>query len=251
MTVRAGRPKRVSVDTRVARTWRGWSVARHERFMLSRLEAALSDSRRDDDPTHFAGDSTNGHGSGVRHALSSEHEQLREIRLSSLATDPEAFAGTYAHALSLPPEWWHRWAEQSELGDSQRTFVLEGDDGRWMGLVLVRLDDERSGCAVLNAMWVAPEIRGRGAAGLLCEACAAWASARGCRELTLAVVADNHGAQRAYEAAGFAVSGQTTWSGDGRTLGRARDGPLAIARRIPFADSDWFAKRSQRRRVGA
>lgn len=162
--------------------------------------------------------STNGHGSGVRHALTGEHEQIRAIRLRSLATDPEAFAGTYAHALSLPPEWWHRWAEQSELGDSQRTFVLEGDDGRWMGMVLVRLDDERSGCAVLNAMWVAPEIRGRGAAGLLCEACAAWASARGCRELTLAVVADNHGAQRAYETAGFAVSGQTTWSGDGRTL---------------------------------
>jgi RimJ/RimL family protein N-acetyltransferase len=161
---------------------------------------------------------TDGHDLRVRHALASEHDQLREIRLRSLANDPQAFAGTYAHALSQPSEWWERWAEQSELGDSQRTFVLEGDDGRWMGLALVRLADERPGNAVLNAMWVAPQARGRDAAGNLCEACAAWAAARGCRELTLTVVVDNRAARRAYEAAGFVVCGQTAWTGDGRTL---------------------------------
>lgn len=162
--------------------------------------------------------SANGHGLRVRHALSSEHDRLREIRLRSLAADPQAFAGTHAHALSQPSEWWEWWAEQSERGDGQRTFVLEHDAGRWIGLALVRLDDERSDCAVLNAMWVAPESRGQGAAGLLCEACAAWAAARACRELTLTVVADNHAARRAYQAAGFAVCGETTWTGDGRTL---------------------------------
>lgn len=161
---------------------------------------------------------TNDNGLRVRYALATEHEQLREIRLSSLAADPHAFGGIYGHALTQPSEWWEQWAEQSELGGSQRTFVLEGDDGRWLGLALVRLDDERSGCAVLNAMWVAPETRGRGAAGLLCEACAGWAAARGCGELTLTVVVDNRAARRAYEAAGFAVCGETTWTRDGRTL---------------------------------
>ena len=67
-------------------------------------------------------------------------------------------------------------------------------------------------------MWVAPEARGRGAAGLLCEACAAWAALRGCRELTLTVVVENDAARRAYEAAGFAACGETTWMRDGRTL---------------------------------
>jgi RimJ/RimL family protein N-acetyltransferase len=161
---------------------------------------------------------TNTDGLRVRHAVTAEHDQLREVRLSSLASDPQAFAGTYAQALSHPPQWWERWAEQSERGDSQRTFVLEGDHGQWMGLALVRLDEERSGCAVLNAMWVAPETRRRGAAGLLCDACAAWAAARGCRELALTVVVDNHAARRAFEAAGFAVCGERTWTGDGRTL---------------------------------
>jgi RimJ/RimL family protein N-acetyltransferase len=150
--------------------------------------------------------------------LSSEHDRLREIRLRSLATDPQAFAGTYAHALSHPSDWWEQWAEQSELGYSQRTFVLENIDSEWLGMALVRIDDEGADRAVLNAMWVAPEVRGQGAAGLLCDACVAWAAKRECRELTLTVVVDNRTARRAYEAAGFAVCGETTWTSDGRTL---------------------------------
>ncbi|WP_081686225.1 GNAT family N-acetyltransferase [Candidatus Solirubrobacter pratensis] len=123
-----------------------------------------------------------------------------------------------AREAAQPTEWWERWAAQSELGTSQRTFVLEADKGRWLGLTLVRLDDERPGWAVLNAMWVAPEAGGRRAAGLLCEACAAWAAERGSRQLTLKVVVGNEAARRAYEAAGFAVCGESTWVRDGRTV---------------------------------
>ena len=85
-------------------------------------------------------------------------------------------------------------------------------------MALVRLDDEAPDSAVLNAMWVAPEARGRRMARLLCEACGVWAAERGCRELRLAVVVDNDAARRAYESAGFAVRGRGTWVGDGRTL---------------------------------
>jgi ribosomal protein S18 acetylase RimI-like enzyme len=154
----------------------------------------------------------------VRHVLATEGDRLRELRLASLAADPDAFGSTYVLAAAKPPEHWEHWAAQSELGASQRTFVLEADDGRWLGLALVRLDNERPESAVLNAMWVAPEFRGRRGARPLCEACAAWAAERGCRELTLTVVTDNWAAQRAYRSAGFAICGETTWVGDGRTL---------------------------------
>jgi len=148
----------------------------------------------------------------VRHALASEHQQLREIRLESLAADPDAFGSTYERDLAHPPEWWERWAAQSELGASQRTFVLQADDGRWLGLALVRIDDEQTAHAILNAMWVAPEARGQGAAKLLCDACATWASEHGCHDLTLAVVAANASALRAYETAGFTAGTETTWT---------------------------------------
>lgn len=162
--------------------------------------------------------SVNSDGVRVRHVLSGEHGLLRELRLASLAADPEAFASTYAEDAGQPAEWWRWWAAQSENGTTQRTFVLVADDGRWLGLTLVRLDGDTPGSAVLHAMWIAPEARGRRAAGLLCEACAIWAAERGCRELTLTVVVDNQAARRAYELAGFAICGKTTWSHEGRTL---------------------------------
>jgi RimJ/RimL family protein N-acetyltransferase len=157
-------------------------------------------------------------GMRVRHVLSGEYDLLRQLRLASLDADPEAFASTYAEDAGQPAERWQWWAAQSENGTTQRTFVLVADDGRWLGLTLVRLDGDKPGSAVLNAMWIAPEARGRHAAGLLCEACAKWAAERGCSELTLTVVVDNEVARRAYEGAGFAVCGKTTWSRDGRTL---------------------------------
>lgn len=154
----------------------------------------------------------------LRHVLADEHEALRQLRLSSLAANPEAFGGTYEHAVSQPAEHWEWWAAQSESGDSQRTFVLVADDGRWVGLSLVRLDDDKPGSSILNAMWIAPEARGRGAAVSLCEACAAWATERGCHEMTLTVVVDNIQARRAYENARFVVTGKTTWERGGEIL---------------------------------
>lgn len=162
--------------------------------------------------------STNADDLRVRHVLASDQDPLRALRLASLSTNPEAFGGTYAQALTHPAEWWEHWASQSELGTTQRTFVLETSDGRWVGLALIRLDDERPESSTLNAMWVAPESRGKGAAQLLCEACANWAAEQGCAEVTLTVVVENHSARRAYEAAGFEVRGETTWDRDGEIL---------------------------------
>ena len=108
----------------------------------------------------------------------------------------------------------------------QRTFVLVDAQDRWLGLALARRDGDRPGPAVLNAMWVSGAARGRGAAGALCDACAAWAAERGLRELTLTVLADNGAARRAYEAAGFVVRGPTTRSRQGRALDEFIDARL-------------------------
>lgn len=154
----------------------------------------------------------------VRHVLATEHTQLRELRLAALESDPEAFGSTYARELGRPDEFWPRWAEQSEEGSTQRTFVLVSEDGSWVGLSLVRLDDDNSGASILNGMWVAPPARGRGGAVALCEACAGWAAEHGCHEIALAVLTDNLAARRAYENAGFAVTGHSSWERDGGIL---------------------------------
>jgi RimJ/RimL family protein N-acetyltransferase len=166
----------------------------------------------------------------IRHVLASEHARLRTLRLASLATDPDAFGATYARDAAQPPEWWTRWAAQSQDGSRQRTFVPVDARDRWLGLALVRRDDDRPSAAVLHAMWVAPEARGRGAAGLLCDACAAWAAEHGLHELTLTVLVGNEPAKRAYQAAGFALTGRTSWDRHGSTLtafigGQSRPAP--------------------------
>jgi len=86
-------------------------------------------------------------------------------------------------------------------------------------MALVRLRDEDPGLAGLNAMWVAPAARGTGAAQLLCDACAAWASEHGCEELIVGLFSGNVRARRAYEAAGFVLVEDRTWTRpDGATF---------------------------------
>ena len=146
----------------------------------------------------------------VRAVVAGEGGRLREIRLASLRHDPAAFASTLEEELRAPNTWWTGWAALSQEGATQRTFVVCDAAGAWRGLALVRLDTERPGAAVINAMWVAPEARRRGHSRELCEACATWAAGAGAVTLALEVVEGNLAAQRAYESFGFAVTGETT-----------------------------------------
>jgi RimJ/RimL family protein N-acetyltransferase len=154
----------------------------------------------------------------IRHVLAGEHPRLRALRLAALAADPDAFGATYARDVAQPPDWWTRWAKQSEDGSRQRTFVVVDIHDRWLGLALARRDEESPGTAVLNAMWVAAEARGSGVAARLCDACADWAAERGLAELVLTVLVDNARARRAYEAAGFVARERRPWDPQRRGL---------------------------------
>ena len=70
----------------------------------------------------------------------------------------------------------------------------------------MRADDDSPGDAVINAMWVAPEIRGQGFSKQLCEACIAWAIEHGYPAINLNAKLDNDVAIAAYKAAGFEPS---------------------------------------------
>ena len=155
----------------------------------------------------------------IRHVVSADLAQLKAFRLASLRSDPHAFGATYESDLARPDDWWERWARLSEEGAEQRTFVFTGAGDRWLGMALVRAaEDQSPGDAILNAMWVAREARGRGAARALCDACANWAAERGFKAIKLAVLSGNDAARRAYEAAGFTFSHRQTWTAHGRTL---------------------------------
>jgi RimJ/RimL family protein N-acetyltransferase len=154
----------------------------------------------------------------VRHVITADYPELRTIRLASLVADPQAFGSTYAREIARDEEWWEGWAARSEEGARERTFALVDEDDAWLGLALVRLDDEKPGVAAINAMWVSPQARGRRGASALCDMCATWAGQHGAEELILGLFVDNRAAQRAYETAGFSITHRATWSRDGETF---------------------------------
>jgi GNAT superfamily N-acetyltransferase len=136
----------------------------------------------------------------LQHVQAREWARMKAFRLRALEEDPHGFSSTYEAELALPDEWWTSRAALSEAGEEQRTYVVTEDDD-WLGMALARDD---AGTAVLNAMWVAPEGRGRGVARTLCDACADWAKAHGFAVLEVGVFGNNAPARRMYAAAGFA-----------------------------------------------
>jgi RimJ/RimL family protein N-acetyltransferase len=125
-------------------------------------------------------------------------ERLRDVRLRALAQDPHAFLETHAQASTFPDERWRRRATPSA---TQASFAFERD-GRFDGLVSCFFADDPA-LAFLVAMWVAPELRGTGAAQELVKAVLEWARAGGARRVCLSVEGDNPRAARLYEKCGF------------------------------------------------
>jgi GNAT superfamily N-acetyltransferase len=154
----------------------------------------------------------------IRHVLAAEHARLRELRLSALERNPEAFGSTYAADAAQPVAWWERWASASGDGVVERTFVLVDGEDRWLGMAFARFRGEEPAVAWLGGMWIAPEARRCGGARLLCQACLRWSTERGAEELMLTVVVGNDAALSAYLTAGFAIRDRTTHSHGARAL---------------------------------
>jgi GNAT superfamily N-acetyltransferase len=125
-------------------------------------------------------------------------ERLRDVRLRALAQDPAAFIETHANASGFPEE---RWRERATPRDSQASFAFERD-GRFDGLVSCFVADDPA-TVFLVAMWVAPELRGTGAARQLVESVLDWSRAHDAARVCLSVEGDNPRAARLYEKCGF------------------------------------------------
>jgi ribosomal protein S18 acetylase RimI-like enzyme len=141
----------------------------------------------------------------IRHVEARDWQRIKSLRLRALREDPQGFSSTYEREAAFEADWWTSRAALSEEGEQQRMYVAVDAEDRWLGLALARDD---AGTAVLNAMWVAPEGRGQGAARALCDACAGWAKEHGFDALFVEVFPDNAPARRLYEAAGFARFGE-------------------------------------------
>ncbi len=163
----------------------------------------------------------------VRQLLPDDWQTLREIRLAALLDAPYAFASSYEMTLKRSEEEWRSWPAH---GVAFGAFAA-GEPVGMVGASPVNLDPDT---VHLIAMWVAPAVRGAGAAETLIDAVVQWATNRGSRSVSLEVSTANDRAAAVYLRNGFTYSNESPSVPGTVTMRR----PLHSSKQGPSSDGD-------------
>jgi GNAT superfamily N-acetyltransferase len=126
-----------------------------------------------------------------------EWRTWRDIRLRALADTPDAFGSTLAQERTYQEADWREWlAEPAVVAFDEHAAPVA------CGAVFVNA----AGHAVVGAMWVQPDHRGRGLSRQVLDVLVGWARERGLA-VEIGVNVANPGARAAYEAYGFVPTG--------------------------------------------
>jgi len=134
-------------------------------------------------------------------------ETWRDFRLRSLADSPDAYGSTYEREVVYDETAWRAWVERANP-------VIAFDGGTPVACGGVIVND--AGEALVIAMWVVPEHRGRGLSKLILDAVVSWGRAR---DLPL-VIGHNRAnpvARAAYLSYGFVPTGKSEPLREGST----------------------------------
>ena len=145
----------------------------------------------------------------IRRVRGDEGLRLRELRLSALAHEPEAFGSTFAREEKFGPELWQERANTAAAGLASVTIVAEHAE-RWVGMAtgLARHADEHTIGPLLVGMFVDANMRRRGIGDALVTSVKDWARSGGHDALNLWVVSRNTPAIALYRRCGFLPSGR-------------------------------------------
>jgi GNAT superfamily N-acetyltransferase len=141
----------------------------------------------------------------LRRIASGDGPLLRDLRLRALSDSPTAFSSRHEDEAARSPEEWEARAVARAEGAESCTFIAEGDSGT---LGLAGGYFPAPGDAELVSMWVDPAARGRGTGLALVHGVLGWARAAGADSVALWVTEGNAPAERLYERAGFAFTGE-------------------------------------------
>lgn len=110
-----------------------------------------------------------------------EWQPYRELRLRALATDPQAFGGSYADALQQPASYWQgRLAEaQADAQGRQHLWLLFAREAERLVGMIGALAGEDPTVVQIIAVYVSPESRGQGLGNLLMTAILAEVAKKG------------------------------------------------------------------------
>lgn len=153
-------------------------------------------NRNSDEPSAMRAHST----FEIRIVRPSEHDELRQVRLSALAYTPE-LARQLAEEEAAPSRFWRDRARKAAEAVSCVTFVAIAE-GTFVGVVDGFLTAEGEAVEI-GGMWVDPNRRRAGIGHALLAAVCNWARQRGALTATLSVREANTAARLLYERDGF------------------------------------------------
>lgn len=140
----------------------------------------------------------------VRRIRTDDWRSLKHLRLAALLEAPIAFCERWADAAALDDDAWR--ARAAAAADSNDQFqVMAWDGARPVAMAGALLSGPD--VALMVAVHVAPDRRGRGLLGRLVDEVAAWATERGAGSLSLLVHEHNPRAAAAYRRLGFTETG--------------------------------------------
>ncbi|MFN8075508.1 MAG: GNAT family N-acetyltransferase [Kineosporiaceae bacterium] len=135
----------------------------------------------------------------VERAREAQWRAVRDVRLAALAESPSAFGSTLEREQTYDAARWRQW--------TRAAVFLASVGGTPVGIAAgVPGDTEAS--RQLVAVWVSPDVRGRGVSSQLLERVEEWAVSDGARCLHLWLARGNVPARRLYERRGYVDTGR-------------------------------------------
>ena len=148
----------------------------------------------------------------VRPILPDEWDAAWQLRLRALREHPDAFGQPYAVAAGFDPAQVQELIATFWTGGDNRVFLAVAPDGTLAGMTGIVREQRATEHhrASIWGVYVVPEARGRHLGDRLLAAAIAWArSLNGVLQVHLGVNSANLAAVRAYERAGFRLTGRT------------------------------------------
>lgn len=130
-------------------------------------------------------------------------ERVAAVRLRALRESPSAFASSIAREESFREMHWRMRLRSAPTW----VAVVDGADGGLVGAI--EEPGAPPGERHVVSLWVAPEVRRRGAGRALLGVVEQWAAAEGADTLTLWSIEGNDAAAALYEACGWVASDVT------------------------------------------
>jgi len=141
----------------------------------------------------------------VRRLRESDWEAFKLLRLRGLASDPNAFASTWAEESHLDDLKWIDWVNRGATSTSEAIWVAERTDRSLVGMIGVFSKDHSF---YVWGMWVEPTQRGRGIGGGLLDTLLRWVGTTSpSTEVRLSVAPSQVSAVRLYRSRGFVSTG--------------------------------------------